>query len=57
MRFTRLFCLLAGVVVVPAALRSQNVNPMHPEEIQVQKHTLAEDMKERLANVQLQKDA
>jgi hypothetical protein len=57
MRFTRLFCLLAGVVVVPAALRSQNVNPMHPVEIQVQKHTSPEDMRERLANVQLQKDA
>lgn len=57
MRFTRLFCLLVGVVVVPAALRSQNVNPMHPEEIQVQKHKSPEDMRERLANVQLQKDA
>ena len=57
MRFTRLFCLLVGVVVVPAALRTQNVNPMHPEEIQVQKHTSPEDMRERLANVQLQKDA
>jgi hypothetical protein len=57
MRFTRLFCLLAGFLVVPVALRSQNVNPMHPEEIQVQKHASPEDMRERLANVQLQKDA
>ena len=57
MRFTRLLCLLVGVVVVPAALRPQNVNPMHPEEIQVQKHTSPEDMRARLANVQLQKDA
>jgi hypothetical protein len=54
MRFTRLFCLLVGVVVVPAALRTQNVNPMHPEEIRVQKHASPEDMRERLADVQLQ---
>jgi len=58
MRFTRLLCLLVGVVIViPVALRPQNVNPMHPEEIQVQKHASPEDMRERLANVQLQKDA
>jgi hypothetical protein len=57
MRFTRLLCLLVGVVIAPVALRTQNVNPMHPEEIQVQKHTSPEDMRARLANVQLQKDA
>jgi hypothetical protein len=38
-------------------LRTQNVNPKHPEEIQVQKHASPEDMRERLANVQLHKDA
>jgi len=57
MRSTRLACLLVGVVIVPASLRTQNVNPMHPEEIQVQKHPSPEDMRARLANVQLQKDA
>ena len=57
MRFTRLLCLLVGVVIIPVALRTQNVNPMHPEEIQVQKHASPEDMRARLANVQLQKDA
>ena len=57
MRFPRLLWLLVGIVVVPATLRTQNVNPMHPEEIQVQKHASPEDMRERLANVQLQKDA
>jgi DNA-binding XRE family transcriptional regulator len=30
---------------------------MHPEEIQVQKHASPEDMRARVANVQLQKDA
>ena len=57
MRFTRLLFLLVGVVIIPVALRTQNVNPMHPEEIQVQKHASPEDMRARLANVQLQKDA
>ena len=56
-RFTRLLCLLVGFVIIPVALRTQNVNPMHPEEIQVQKHASPEDMRARVANVQLQKDA
>ena len=57
MRLTRLLCFLVGVVIIPVALRTQNVNPMHPEEIQVQKHASPEDMRARVANVQLQKDA
>ena len=57
MRFTRLLCLLVGVVIIPVAMRTQNVNPMHPEEIQVQKHASPDDMRARVANVQLQKDA
>ena len=57
MRFTRLLCLLVGVVIIPVALRTQNVNPMHPEEIQVQKHPSPDDLRARVANVQLQKDA
>ena len=57
MRFTRLLCLLVGVVIIPGAMRAQNVNPMHPEEIQVQKHASPDDLRARVANVQLQKDA
>ena len=57
MRFTRLLCLLVGVVIIPGALRAQNVNPMHPEEIQAQKHASPDDLRARVANVQLQKDA
>jgi hypothetical protein len=57
MRFTRLLCLLVGVVIISGALRTQNVNPMHPEEIQVQKHPSPDDLRARVANVQLQKDA
>jgi hypothetical protein len=57
MRAPRLLWLLVGILIVPATLQTQNVNPMHPEEIQVQKHASPEDLRERLANVQLQKDA
>jgi len=57
MRFTRLLCLLVGVVIIPGAMRAQNVNPMHPEEIQAQKHASPDDLRARVANVQLQKDA
>jgi hypothetical protein len=42
---------------MPAALQTQNVNPMHPVEIQAQKHSSPDDMRARVANVQLQKDA
>ena len=49
-------CLLMGVVTA-LPLPSQNVNPMHPEEIQVQKHESPDDMRARVASVQFQKDA
>jgi len=57
MRSTRLLSLLIGGMLIAAPVPSQNVNPMHPEPIQVQKHTSPEDMRARAANVQLQKDA
>ena len=57
MRSTRLLSLLIGGMLIAAPVSSQNVNPMHPEPIQVQKHTSPEDMRARAANVQLQKDA
>jgi hypothetical protein len=43
----------------PCACRSANAECQHerPEEIQVQKHTSPEDKRDRLTNVQLQKDA
>jgi len=44
-------------VLVTASMPGQNVNPMHPEEIQAQKHASPDDMRSRAANVQLQKDA
>ena len=57
MRSIRLLGLLTGVLLIPGPLPGQNVNPMHPEEISVQKHTSPDDMRARAANVQLQKDA
>jgi hypothetical protein len=57
MRSIRLLGLLTGVLLITGPLPGQNVNPMHPEEISVQKHTSPDDMRARAANVQLQKDA
>src|ERR1700675_1428736 len=57
MRSTRLLCLLGGVILMPAALQTQNVNPTHPVEIQAQKHPSPDDIRARAANLQLQKDA
>ena len=57
MRSIRLLGLLIGVLLITAPLPGQNVNPMHPEEISVQKHPSPDDMRARAANVQLQKDA
>ena len=50
-------CLLPGLLVVPVRLSSQNVNPMHPVEIEAQKPVSPDDMRTRAGNVQLQKDA
>jgi hypothetical protein len=59
MRSSRCFRLVLGVLLVAAAppLSSQNVNPMHPQEIDVQKHPSPEDVRARAASLQLQKDA
>jgi hypothetical protein len=57
MRFTRLLCPLIGVVLIAVSLRSQNVNTMHPEEIQVQRHPSPDDVRARVANLQLQRDS
>ncbi len=54
MRCTRL--LFSWTVLLTAVrLPSQNVNPMHPEENQVQKHASPDDMRGRVASVQFQK--
>jgi hypothetical protein len=55
MRLSRWFLL--GILLVPVPLPSQNVNLKHPQEIEAQKPTTPEDMRARVAYVQLQKDA
>lgn len=50
-------CLMLGVLLVAVPLPSQNANPMHPEEIQVQHHASPEEIRDRLGRPQLQKDA
>ncbi len=57
MRSILLFCVSMGALLSTTALLGQNVNPMHPEEISAQKHASPDDMRARVANVQLQKDA
>jgi len=48
---------LVTVVLLVFPTMSQNVNPAHPAEIGVQKHVSPDEMRERAANAQLQKDA
>lgn len=58
MRSSRCFHLVLGVLLAAAApVSSQNVNTMHPQEIDVQKHPSPEDMRGRAASLQLQRDA
>ena len=57
MRSTGSLCLLMGVLLIAVTLVSQNVNVKHPEEFQVQKQLTPDDMRARVANLQLQKDA
>jgi hypothetical protein len=47
--------LFMPLLVLP--VESQNVNPAHPEEMQVQKHMSPDDIRARAANLQFQKDA
>jgi len=56
MRSSRYFRVGFGVCLLAAPLSSQNVNPMHPQEVEVQKHQSPEDMRARAANLQLQKN-
>src|SRR6476619_7637309 len=57
MRSNRACCLLLVVLSQPFLLLGQNVNTMHPVEIEAQKHASPDDMRNRVADIQLQKDA
>jgi hypothetical protein len=51
------FCLVLGVLVVASLLQSQNVNPNYPVELQAQKHPSPDDIRARVNNLELQKNA
>ena len=56
MRSIRYFRLVLGVFLVAAPLVSQNVNTMHPQQIEAQKLPSPDDLRARTANAQFQKD-
>src|SRR6266853_6804358 len=57
MRHISLLCLLLGLLFMVLPAPSQNVNVEHPGDIEVQKHPSPEDLRARVAKVQLQKDS
>jgi hypothetical protein len=59
MRHGALLCLSFGLLLVvgTSPVRSQSVNMEHPHDIYAQKVSSPEEIRSRVANVQLQKDA
>jgi hypothetical protein len=57
MRYAGVLCLLLGVLLVAVPVPSQNVNLKHPNDVSVQKSITPEEMRDRAAHLQLQKDA
>jgi len=57
MRSSRCLRLALGALLVAVPLSSQNVNTMHPQEIEAQKHSSPEEMRAHAVTIQLQKDA
>ena len=51
------YYLVLVFLLTAVLLRSQNVNTANPVEIQAQKNRTPEDMRARVSNAQLQKDA
>ena len=57
MRRYTLFCVALSWLLVVLPAPSQNVNVEHPSDVVVQKHPSPEDMRARIARIQLQKDS
>ncbi len=57
MRFIRSSFLLFAGLFFAGSVQGQGVNTMHPPEIDAQKHASPEDMRNRMVDVQFQKDA
>lgn len=57
MRFiSSLFLLIVGLLLA-RSVQGQGVNTMHPPEIDAQKHASPQDLRDRMGDVQFQKDA
>jgi hypothetical protein len=48
---------LLGSLLLGVSVQGQSVNPMHPQEIDAQKHATPEEIRDRIGDLQLQKDA
>jgi hypothetical protein len=57
MRSAKYWPVLPIVLLLSFALSGQNVNPMHPVEIEAQNHPSLDEIRRRAADVLLQKDA
>ena len=56
MRFVAPLCLFLAVYPVANAQQNQNLNVGHPQEVGVQHHATAEELRDRVAKAQFQKD-
>jgi hypothetical protein len=57
MRHFIVLCLSLGVLLGAIVVSAQNVNLKHPNDISAQKQITPDEMRDRAAQVQLQKDA
>jgi hypothetical protein len=57
MRHFRVLCLSFGVLLGAVVASAQNVNLKHPDDIGAQKQITPDEMRDRAAQAQLQKDA
>jgi hypothetical protein len=57
MRSSRTSYVVLGVILMAAPFSAQNVNLKHPDDVSAQKQVTPDEMRDRAAHVQLQKDA
>ena len=57
MRFTSPLIVLLASMLLSVPVEGQGVNTMHPPEIGAQKHASPEDLRDRMGDLQFQKDA
>lgn len=57
MRVTSPLIVLLASMLLTVPVQGQGVNTMHPPEIDAQKHASPEDLRDRMGDLQFQKDA